>query len=197
MDRFCRDLSRARSQSAAFPISHLAAGRLSKRAYRRFDGIDGRALKNGSLRFCAPSASAFPKGNQDHRPVASCVSGLFDRLCSACRVGTARFETNGRLLVDQPSRLLHARPVCRSRPTCRCCEDRHARSVERRVHANFQSRNHCGYAVLLHRFARATPRSARHRRLRRVDAADPTALRLDERGNVFISGSAGTKRIHR
>ncbi len=114
--------------------------------------LTGRAFENGRLRFRAPAASAFPKRNQNHRTLAAGARNLLDCIRATGSVGPVRFETNGRVLVSQPSRLLHARFV-RSHCLVRWCCDRHASGVERCVHADLQSRDHCGRIVLLGRSA--------------------------------------------
>ena len=56
----CGDFSRPRGESAALPISHLAAGRVRNRADRGLDGAHRCPFENGRLRFRAPVAPAFP-----------------------------------------------------------------------------------------------------------------------------------------
>ena len=155
---------------------------------RRLDGADRRAFENGRLRFRAPAPSAFPERNQNPRSVAARIGRLLDRLSLARRVGAIRSETDGRVSFDQPSRLLHARPL-RAERRIDIVPDRHACGAERRLYADLQPRHRRGRAVLFRRFARATARSARHRRFRRTDAAHAVALRLDERRHVFVARS--------
>ena len=162
MARVCRNLPRTRRESAAVSVPHLAARRVRNGAHRRLDGVDRRALEDGRLRFRASVASAFPERNQNSRAVAACARRLLDRLRVTGSVGSTRPQADGCIPVDQPSRLLHARSV-RDHGKIDIFFDRHARGIERRVHANFQSRDYRGRPVLLRRFARTTARTARNR----------------------------------
>src|SRR5947208_8885793 len=58
--RVCRNFSWVCAQGAAVSVSHLAARRLPNCAYRRVDGADRCAVKNGRLRIRAPVASIVP-----------------------------------------------------------------------------------------------------------------------------------------
>src|SRR5437870_447648 len=124
------------------------------------------------------------------------AGGLLDRVCTACRLGSIRFETDGRVFVDQSSRLLPAWAL-RYLGKIDILLDRRARGAERRVYANLQSRHYSGSVVLLCWLARTAARFAWHRRFRRADATDALALRLDERRNVFVVRLARTEWVHR
>ena len=58
--RVCRNFSWVCGQGAAVSVSHLAARRLPNCAYRRVDGANRCAIKNGRLRIRAPVASIVP-----------------------------------------------------------------------------------------------------------------------------------------
>ena len=113
-------------------------------------------------------------------------------------MGAAGFETDGRVFVDQSSRLLHACSLCHSRLARRCRQDRHARGVERCVHANLQPRHHRGCAFLFRWLAGTTAAAC-------ADIDDfgglmqRTPLLCGWMSVAMFSslGSAGTERIHR
>ena len=120
--------------------------------------LTGVLSKMGVYGFVRLLLPLFPNEIKIIGPWLLVLGRLLDRVRSAGSVGTARSETNGRVSVDQPSRLLHARSLCGSRFAGRSCKYRHACGIERRVHANLQSRHHRRCAVLLRRIARTTSR---------------------------------------
>ena len=84
------------------------------------------------------------------------AGGLYDRFCVARRVGAIGSETDARVFVAQPSRLLYARSVRRCRAIA--CPDRHAGGLKRRLHPDLQPRTYRRRVVLLCRITRATAR---------------------------------------
>ncbi len=75
--------------------------------------LTGVLSKMGVYGFVRLLLAALPARNSNPRPVAARAGGLLDRPRVARRVGANGFETDGRLSVDQPSRLLHARSLRR------------------------------------------------------------------------------------
>src|SRR4029434_5399232 len=60
LGRLCWNFRWPCGEGAAVSVSHLAAGRLSNRAYRRVDGAHWRTIENGRLRFRALVVSVVP-----------------------------------------------------------------------------------------------------------------------------------------
>ena len=84
--------------------------------------LTGVLSKMGVYGFVRLLLPLFPNEIKIIGPWLLSAGGLLDRVRSAGCVGAARFETNGRLSVDQPSRLLHAGSVCADRVVRCCCE---------------------------------------------------------------------------
>ena len=157
--------------------------------------LTGVLSKMGVYGFVRLLLPLFPNEIRIIGPVAACAGGLLDCFRSAGSMGAARFETNGRLLVSQPSRLLHARSCLQSlpRPLLLQIDTQAALSG-----VFMQIFNHGITAAALFYFVGLLEQrrgSAWHRRLRRTDAADAAALRLDERRHVFVARFAGAERI--
>ena len=194
--RLRRNLPRPRCKGAALPVSHLAPGRLRNGTDRRLNGVDGRPLEDGRLRICPAPASAFPTRDSVARSLAPGPRGLLDRLLFARGVGSIRSETNGRLSLYQPSRLLPSR-VVRGQRERRSVRGRPSRGVQRSFSPNFQPRHYRRRLVLFCRPARGTERFPGHPRLWRLDATNAIALRLDERRHVLLPRPAGPEWLHR
>jgi len=114
--------------------------------------VDRPALKNGVYGFVRLLLPFFLT-KSDHWSVAACVGCLLNCVRPPGCLGAEGFEANDCLFIGESSWLLHAFSLRGGRLTRCRFKDRYGRSSERRVHADFQSWDHSGYAFL---FCRST-----------------------------------------